>query len=137
VLGDNKNGWIFAFYSLLVYKGIFHEVYINFLIVGLTHEDIDALFGWWSGSLKTASFETIPRLMKSFMDCKSLLVISHFIKDVPDFKKNYTSVLRRKWGFFRRSFCSTTIQILQAFEWMALDGIQTFVYKQGMVAKVR
>ena len=43
--GDNKNRYVFAFCSLLVYKGIFREVYINFLIVGHTHEDIDAFFG--------------------------------------------------------------------------------------------
>jgi len=42
---DNKNHWVFAFCSLLVYKGIFYEVYINFLIVEHTHEDIDALLG--------------------------------------------------------------------------------------------
>ena len=42
---DNKNRWVFAFCSLLIYKGIFREIYINFLIVGHTHEDIDALFG--------------------------------------------------------------------------------------------
>ena len=43
--GDNKNRWVFAFCSLLVLKGVFREIMINFLIVGHTHEDIDALFG--------------------------------------------------------------------------------------------
>jgi len=43
--GDNKNQWVFAFCSLLVYRAIFREVFINFFIVGHTHEDIDALFG--------------------------------------------------------------------------------------------
>ena len=42
---DNKNQFIFAFCSLLTYHGVFQEVYINFLIVGHTHDDIDALFG--------------------------------------------------------------------------------------------
>lgn len=41
--GDNKNRWVFVFCSLLVYRAIFREIYINFLIVGHTHEDIDAL----------------------------------------------------------------------------------------------
>lgn len=85
--GDNKNRWFFAFCSLLVFKGIFREIYINFLIVGHTHEDIDALFGRWSSMLKTNNYPTIPRLMKSFMECESHPVIPHLIEEVPDFKK--------------------------------------------------
>jgi len=83
---DNKNQWVFAFCSLLVYKGIFYEVYINFLIVEHTHEDIDALFGQWSSKLKTNNYPTLPRLMKSFMDCETHLVIPHLIEEVPNFK---------------------------------------------------
>ena len=43
--GNNKNRWVFAFCSLLVYRAIFCKIYINFLIIGHTHEDTDALFG--------------------------------------------------------------------------------------------
>jgi hypothetical protein len=43
--GDNKNWFVFCFWSLLVAKGIFKEVYVNFMLVGHTHDDIDALFG--------------------------------------------------------------------------------------------
>ena len=43
--GNNKNRFVFAFCSLLTYHGVFQEVYINFLIVGHTHNEIDALFG--------------------------------------------------------------------------------------------
>ena len=85
--GDNKNRWVFAFCSLLVLKGVFREIMINFLIVGHTHEDIDALFGRWSTKLKTNDYPTIPRLMKSFMDCETQPVIPHFIEEVPDFKQ--------------------------------------------------
>ena len=41
--GDNKNRYVYAFWSLLVAKRIFHEVYVNFMIVGHTHDDMDAL----------------------------------------------------------------------------------------------
>ena len=44
-IGDNKNRFVFGFCSLLTYHGVFQEVYINFLIVGHTYDDIDALFG--------------------------------------------------------------------------------------------
>ena len=43
--GDNKNRFVLGFWSLHVANKIFREVYINFMIVGHTHDDIDALFG--------------------------------------------------------------------------------------------
>ena len=83
---DNKNRFMFCFWSLLVHMGVFREVYVNFLLVGHTHEDIDALFGRWSMILKEIDFLTIPLLMKSFMDAESLPVIPHLIEEIPDFK---------------------------------------------------
>ena len=44
-VSDNKNIYVFCFWPLLVAKCIFHEVYVNFMLVGHTHDDIDALFG--------------------------------------------------------------------------------------------
>ena len=61
--GDNKKRYVFGFWSLLVAKKIFREVYVNFMIVGHTHDDIDALFGRWSMVLKKESFPTVPLLM--------------------------------------------------------------------------
>ena len=84
--GNNKNRYIYAFWSLLVAKWIFHKVYVNFMIVGHTHDDIDALFGRWSMLLKKENFPTIPALMKSFMDVESIPTILHLIEEVPDFK---------------------------------------------------
>ena len=42
---DNKNSFVFCFWSLLVANKIFKEVYVNFMIFGHTYDDIDALFG--------------------------------------------------------------------------------------------
>ena len=36
--------------------------------------------------MKTNDYPTLPRLMKSFVDCETLPVIPHFIEEVPDFK---------------------------------------------------
>ena len=85
--GDNKNRFVFAFCSLLTYHGVFQDVYINFLIVGHMHNDIDALFGRWSYKLRGTDYPTLPLLMKSFMDTESRPVIPHLIEEVPDFKK--------------------------------------------------
>ena len=84
---NNKNRFVFAFCSLLTYHGVFQEVYINFLIVGHTHNDIDAFFGRWSYKLRGTNYPTLPLLMKSFMDTKSRPVIPHLIEEVPNFKK--------------------------------------------------
>ena len=59
---------------------------MNFMIVGHTHDDIDALFGRWSMLLKKENFPTIPALMKSFMDVESISTIPHLIEEVLDFK---------------------------------------------------
>ena len=85
--GDNKNRFVFCYWSLLVANRIFREVYVNFMIVGHTHDDIDALFERWSMALKKESFPTIPMLMKSFMDVEAVPTIPHLIEEVPDFKK--------------------------------------------------
>jgi hypothetical protein len=45
VVGKNKNWFVFYFWSLFVAKGIFREVYMNFMLVGDTYNDIDTLFG--------------------------------------------------------------------------------------------
>ena len=86
--GDNKDQFVCCFWSLLTTNRIFQEVYVNFMIVGQTHEDIDALFGRWSMALKKESFPTIPLLMKSFMDVEAIPTIPYFIEKVCDFKRD-------------------------------------------------
>ena len=86
-IGDNKNHFVFAFCSLLTYHGVFQEVYINFMIVGHMHDDIDALFGKWSYKLRGTDYPTLPLLMKSFMDTESRPIIPHLFEEVPYFKK--------------------------------------------------
>src|ERR1700737_4804700 len=84
---DNKSRYVFAYWLLLfVAKGIFKEVFVSFLIVGHTHDDIDALFGRWSMKLHENFFPTIPLLIKSYMDLDHMPVIPHMIEEVPDFK---------------------------------------------------
>jgi hypothetical protein len=61
-------------------------VYVNFMLVGYMHEDIDALFGRWSMKLRKHDYPTVPLLMKSFMDGESIPVVPHLIQEVPDFK---------------------------------------------------
>lgn len=84
---DNKNRWVFSFLSLLVAKGIFEEVQLNFMMVGHTHEDIDALFGHYSENLRKQSIYTLSQLMDVFDGCsQKSRPLSYLIQEVPDFK---------------------------------------------------
>lgn len=49
---DNKNRTVFAFLSYLVQTEVFEEVFVNFLPVGATHEDIDQLFSVLTNRLR-------------------------------------------------------------------------------------
>ena len=83
---NNKNRYVFSFFSLLVHRGVFRKVYVNFLLIGHTHEDIDAMFGRCNRRLRENDYPTLPMLMKSFMDVETKPVIPHLIKEVPNFK---------------------------------------------------
>jgi hypothetical protein len=56
------------------------------MLVGYTHDDIDALFGRWSMALKREDFPTIPLLMRSFIENEAVPTIPHLIKEIPNFK---------------------------------------------------
>ena len=49
--GDNKNKYMFSWGATLVQRGVFKSISFSFLLVGHTHEDIDALFSRISGHL--------------------------------------------------------------------------------------
>ena len=50
---------------------------MSFLLVGHTHDDIDASFGRWSIKLRDEDFPRIPPLMKSYMNLDNVSVIPH------------------------------------------------------------
>jgi hypothetical protein len=83
---NKKNRYVFSFFSLLVHKRVFCKVYIKFLIVGHTYEDIDAIFGRWSYKLMAKDYPTLLMLIKTFMDVEKQPIILHLIEEVPNFK---------------------------------------------------
>ena len=84
---DNKNRFLMAFCSLLTAKEIFKEVQVAFLVVGHTHEDIDAYFSYLSKKIKGQNIYTLTDLMKSFMDSQdNVAFIPEMIQEVCDFK---------------------------------------------------
>ncbi|XP_052218113.1 uncharacterized protein LOC127835717 [Dreissena polymorpha] len=61
---ENKNRYVFSFLQLLVSERIFNEVHMSFLIVGHTHEDIDARFSMISRTLGSKDAEIFEDLLK-------------------------------------------------------------------------
>lgn len=90
---DNKSRHIKCFWSLLVANGVFEEIQVSFLVVGHTHDDVDASFGRWSMKLREGDYPTIPLLMKSYMDLDDEPFIPALIEEVPDFKSFITGYI--------------------------------------------
>ena len=64
---DNKIKNFMVFLSLLTAWGVFKEIQAGFLLVGHTHEDIDAYFSHLLKALKNKSTFVLADLMKAFM----------------------------------------------------------------------
>ena len=105
-----------------MYKGIFKEVYINFLIVEHIHEDVDALFGRWSTKLKSMDFPTLSKLMKSFMNCEMHPIILHLIEEVPDFKTFVDGYLGTGGIFLEGHSFSQQLKFFMNFDgWLIME----------------
>ena len=75
-----------AFLSLLIACGVFKEIQVGFLLVGHTHEDIDAYFSHLSKALKSKNTFVLADLMKTFMHSQELSFMPEVIQEVADFK---------------------------------------------------
>jgi hypothetical protein len=62
----NKCRYVFYFLSLLAAKRILKDVFVFFLMMEHTHDNIDALFGRWIMKLHEENIPTIPLLIKSY-----------------------------------------------------------------------
>ena len=62
---DNKNRFVIAFFWLLTARRIFKEVAEGFLVIGHTHEDIDAYFNYLSKLPKRRNTYVLADLMTS------------------------------------------------------------------------
>ncbi|XP_063438737.1 uncharacterized protein LOC134719703 [Mytilus trossulus] len=72
---ENKNRYVLGFCELLVHQRIFNEVYLSFLPVGHTHEDVDAAFSRIAETLRRNDAETMPRLKEMLPNVKDIEAI--------------------------------------------------------------
>lgn len=63
---DNKNRWVLGFFAWLVLIGWVKEVQLSMMMVGHTHEDIDALFKRITEHWRKIHYVLTP---DSFMQC--------------------------------------------------------------------
>ncbi|XP_078659995.1 uncharacterized protein LOC144904736 [Branchiostoma floridae x Branchiostoma belcheri] len=59
---ENKNRFFLGLMALLVKRNFFEEITVNFLMVGHTHEDVDAVFSQFSHRLDRKDAKTIGEL---------------------------------------------------------------------------
>ncbi|KAJ8043179.1 hypothetical protein HOLleu_10158 [Holothuria leucospilota] len=60
---ENKNKYVLSFAALMVELKIFKEVYVHFLPVGHTHEDVDQMFSCVPRHLRSHNAYTLPDLL--------------------------------------------------------------------------
>ena len=63
---ENKNQYMFALCATIVGLRYFTEVYLSFLLVGHTHEDIDQKFNVISSTLKCHNIDSMQECWSSF-----------------------------------------------------------------------
>ncbi|KAL3682625.1 hypothetical protein R1sor_000647 [Riccia sorocarpa] len=83
---DNKNQQVLAFCSELVIRGVFEIVEVNFLLVGHTHEDVDALFSKVSARTINKDVITLPALMAEVWDSEAMHPVPMLLEEVADYK---------------------------------------------------
>lgn len=73
--GDNKSQWMICFLAWLVECGYVAEVYLTFLVVGHTHEDVDQVFSLGSRFLYRSSeiFYTFGAFLEGLREAYALL----------------------------------------------------------------
>ncbi|KAL3675287.1 hypothetical protein R1sor_025235 [Riccia sorocarpa] len=83
---DNKNWLLMVFFSKLVARGVFKTVFMYFLIVGHTHEDVDVFFSKVNRALSFQHISNIPQLMAAVMEAEEKKALPRFITEVADYK---------------------------------------------------
>ncbi|KAL3675770.1 hypothetical protein R1sor_025718 [Riccia sorocarpa] len=83
---DNKNWVLMAFFSELVARGVFKTMFMYFLIVGHTHEDVDAFFSKVNRAVSFQHISSIPQLMAAVMEAEEKKALPRFITEVADYK---------------------------------------------------
>src|SRR5690606_34082275 len=105
---DNKNQTVFGYLSWLVKKGTFREIYVNFLPVGHTHEDIDQLFSVISRKLKNNDAYTFTQwkreIFGAFNDDNDKITSIEYVWALRDFRGWLAPFIRSAYQGIRECY---------------------------------
>ncbi|KAL3690578.1 hypothetical protein R1sor_016887 [Riccia sorocarpa] len=85
---DNKNWTVMAFCSELVAKGCCKTITMSFLVVGHTHEDVDAFFSKVNAAQAGKSIESLPHFLKVVHNAQSSKAYPRLIHEVANYKRH-------------------------------------------------
>ncbi|KAL3694844.1 hypothetical protein R1sor_008495 [Riccia sorocarpa] len=85
---DNKNWPMMAFCSELVARGCCKTVTMSFLMVGHTHEDVDAFFSKVNVAQGGKNIESLPHFLAEVFHAQNSKAYPRVIQEVADYKKH-------------------------------------------------
>ncbi|KAL3687115.1 hypothetical protein R1sor_013424 [Riccia sorocarpa] len=83
---DNKNWAVMAFLSELVARGVFKTIIVSFLIVGHTHEDVDAFFSKINRALSGKHVSSVSQLLAEVHGAEEKKSLPRLVTEVADYK---------------------------------------------------
>ena len=86
---------MFGYLSLLVERGIFKKIKVNFLLVGHSHDHIDKMFSRFSRKLARCDAFTLPTLERLITEAYTLKPDVQHLDKVYDFKRFWMVMGRR------------------------------------------
>ncbi|KAL3697545.1 hypothetical protein R1sor_011621 [Riccia sorocarpa] len=85
---DNKNSLMMAFMSELVARGCCKSVTMSFLVVGHTHEDVDAFFSKVNAAQGGKNIETLPHFLAKVYHAQSSKTYPRLIQEIADYRSH-------------------------------------------------
>jgi hypothetical protein len=110
---------MYSYASALVEMGYLDEVFMNFLIVGHTHCNLDQNFSVISKKVHSSEFIGSPVAMRALYNTahdreEDRPLYNIHLEYVHDYKKHFAPVITKKLKFFQVKFCNHLIQITLA-----------------------
>ena len=100
---QNKSRFLMAYLGELIRAGVFREVYVSFLPVGHTHEDIDQMFSRFAMAIRVRDTVTMEEMIGVFRDAyqtaeglRPNVSIVHYVANISEYVDNLT----KAWSNF-------------------------------------
>ncbi|KAL3698184.1 hypothetical protein R1sor_012260 [Riccia sorocarpa] len=95
---DNKNWAMMAFCSELVARGCCKMITMSFLVVGHTHEDVDAFFSKVNAAQAGKDIESLPHFLAVVYHAQSSKAYPRVIQEVANYKEHVKDYMEKITG---------------------------------------